>query len=491
MRCPSCGHDEDRVLDTRPVREGAAIRRRRECLACQHRFTTYEYVEAGTFQVVKKDGRREPFQREKLIHGLAKACEKRPISATVIEETGRSDRGGPGAHRQVGGQEHGRRRSRAGERCATLDPVAYVRFASVYLNFSDIRQFLETIQELPARHERRADDAPSRADPTPRRVQREVVLQEDRRWVPQDPRGRGRGDPAGPQQHKEIDPELYDDLEAVLLRGDVGPATTAELIARLKQKVQDERIEEPGRPARGPARRSSRRSSAGRRRRRPRRVRARSPASRGSSSSSGSTGWARRPPWPSWPIRAQGGGADPGHRRLRHLPGRGQRAARGLGQAARRADRAQPDRGRSRARWPSTGSGRPRRAAPTSSWSTPPGRLQTKGNLMEELKKIHRVCGKALPGAPHETILVLDATIGQNAISQARLFSEAVPDRRHPPGQARRHEQGRRHPRHRPRAARSRSAMPAWGRRPRIWSTSIPALFADGLVGRVRPKTRN
>jgi transcriptional repressor NrdR len=148
MRCPNCGHSEDRVLDTRPVREGCAIRRRRECLACQHRFTTYEYVEAGTFQVVKKDNRREPFAREKLIHGLAKACEKRPISATVIEEmadrieadlarTGKSE---------VRSSDVG---ARVLEELRRLDAVAYVRFASVYLNFSDIRQFLETIHELP------------------------------------------------------------------------------------------------------------------------------------------------------------------------------------------------------------------------------------------------------------------------------------------------------------------------------------------------------
>jgi len=148
MRCPICGHSEDQVIDTRPVREGSAIRRRRECLACQHRFTTYEYVESGTFQVVKKDGRREPFQRQKLIHGLAKACEKRPISATAIEETvdrieadlarlGRSE---------VRSSDVG---ARVLDALRRLDPVAYVRFASVYLNFSDIRQFLETVHDLP------------------------------------------------------------------------------------------------------------------------------------------------------------------------------------------------------------------------------------------------------------------------------------------------------------------------------------------------------
>jgi transcriptional repressor NrdR len=148
MRCPSCSHSEDRVLDSRVVREGSAIRRRRECLACQHRFTTYEYVETGTFQVVKKDGRREPFQREKLIHGLSKACEKRPISVTVVEEmverieTDLVRLGRP----EVKSSDVG---ARVLEELRRLDMVAYVRFASVYLNFSDIRQFLETINDLP------------------------------------------------------------------------------------------------------------------------------------------------------------------------------------------------------------------------------------------------------------------------------------------------------------------------------------------------------
>lgn len=148
MRCPRCGHAEDRVLDTRPVRDGSGIRRRRECLDCQHRFTTYEYVESGVFQVVKKDGRREPFQREKLIHGLSKACEKRPISVTEIEET--VDRIEADLARlgkaEVRSVDVG---ARVLEELRRLDPVAYVRFASVYLNFSDIRQFIETIHDLP------------------------------------------------------------------------------------------------------------------------------------------------------------------------------------------------------------------------------------------------------------------------------------------------------------------------------------------------------
>ncbi len=148
MRCPKCGHDSDRVLDSRSVREGMAVRRRRECLSCQSRFTTYEYIEVGTFQVVKKDGRREPFDRNKLVHGLAKACEKRPISAMVIEEL--ADRIEADlarlARSEVRSSDIG---ARVLEALRGLDPVAYVRFASVYLNFSDIRQFLDTIHELP------------------------------------------------------------------------------------------------------------------------------------------------------------------------------------------------------------------------------------------------------------------------------------------------------------------------------------------------------
>jgi transcriptional repressor NrdR len=166
MRCPSCGHDEDRVLDTRVAREGAAIRRRRECLNCQHRFTTYEYVELGTFIVVKKDGRREAFSREKLMHGLSKACEKRPIPALVIEEVAERIEaqlvrlGRP----EVRSVDVG---ARVLAELKALDPVAYVRFASVYLNFSDIRQFLDTIQELPGGTEEEEPARPETASEAP------------------------------------------------------------------------------------------------------------------------------------------------------------------------------------------------------------------------------------------------------------------------------------------------------------------------------------
>ena len=147
MRCPHCGRDEDRVLDTRVVREGEAIRRRRECLGCKHRFTTYEYVEHGSFVVVKKDGRREPFSRDKLILGLSKACEKRPISAPAIEET--ADRIEVECARtgrsEIQSADIG---ARVLEALRALDPVAYVRFASVYRSFQDVSEFTDMIEDL-------------------------------------------------------------------------------------------------------------------------------------------------------------------------------------------------------------------------------------------------------------------------------------------------------------------------------------------------------
>jgi transcriptional repressor NrdR len=146
MRCPACGHQEDRVIDSRSTREGRAIRRRRECLACAHRFTTYEYVEVTTLQVVKKDSRREEFNREKLISGIKRACEKRPVSAADIEElvdrieTDLTRLGPEVTSRQVG--------ERVMEELQRLDEVAYVRFASVYRHFKDVNQFMEEIQGL-------------------------------------------------------------------------------------------------------------------------------------------------------------------------------------------------------------------------------------------------------------------------------------------------------------------------------------------------------
>ena len=146
MRCPECEHEEDKVLETRVVRDGEAIRRRRQCAACGHRFTTYEYVESSSFEVEKKDGRRESYQREKLLAGVMRACEKRPISRAAIEEMVDELERELFRAGTVKSDDIGRR---VMDRLRQLDPIAYVRFASVYLNFNDIQQFLDTIQEMP------------------------------------------------------------------------------------------------------------------------------------------------------------------------------------------------------------------------------------------------------------------------------------------------------------------------------------------------------
>ena len=147
MRCPSCGHLEDRVIDSRSTKEGRAIRRRRECIGCGSRYTTYEYVENASVVVVKSDGKREAFSREKVIAGISKACEKRPISLNQIEEiVGRIE---TEIQRQAPGEIASKR---IGELVMTelqqLDEVAYVRFASVYRHFKDVNEFLDEIQSL-------------------------------------------------------------------------------------------------------------------------------------------------------------------------------------------------------------------------------------------------------------------------------------------------------------------------------------------------------
>ncbi len=147
MRCPFCGHLEDRVVDSREAQEGQATRRRRECLGCGRRFTTYERLEDVLPQVVKKDGRREPFDRKKIVEGLQVACRKRPISAEQIEEIATS------IERKV--QEMGEKEIQSAvvgeavmERLRALDPVAYVRFASVYRAFRDVGEFMSELEGL-------------------------------------------------------------------------------------------------------------------------------------------------------------------------------------------------------------------------------------------------------------------------------------------------------------------------------------------------------
>jgi len=152
MKCPSCGHDQDRVVDSRSTREGSAIRRRRECLDCQHRFTTYEYVESTPVLVVKKDGRRVAFDREKVIGGVMRACEKQPVSREQIDRlTDRvTARLFSGARDEVTSVEIG---EAVMDELEELDEVAYVRFASVYRSFRNVNQFMDELRSILDRHE--------------------------------------------------------------------------------------------------------------------------------------------------------------------------------------------------------------------------------------------------------------------------------------------------------------------------------------------------
>jgi len=147
MKCPYCGHRKDKVVDSRESREGEMIRRRRECLECGRRITTYEQVEAVPIMVVKKDGRRERFDRSKLMAGLMRACEKRPISMQCLE--GICDRveglAQDAGTREVDSQAMG---ELVMEQLRELDEVAYVRFASVYRQFRDINAFMEELKGL-------------------------------------------------------------------------------------------------------------------------------------------------------------------------------------------------------------------------------------------------------------------------------------------------------------------------------------------------------
>ena len=147
MKCPFCEHLESKVLDSRVSREMDTIRRRRECLKCGKRFTTAERLEEGLPLVIKKDGRREVFDRGKILNGLKKACEKRPISITTIEkivsriEYNLLERG----EREIKGTEIG---ELVMEELRKLDEVAYVRFASVYRQFRDINEFMEELKDI-------------------------------------------------------------------------------------------------------------------------------------------------------------------------------------------------------------------------------------------------------------------------------------------------------------------------------------------------------
>lgn len=147
MKCPQCGFEEDKVVDSRTTKEGEAIRRRRECLKCSFRFTTYEYIERAPLMVVKKDGRREQYSREKLLGGLVKACEKRPVSREQLERVVDDIEAVMFARfkNEVKSAEIG---NFVIERLQSLDEVAYVRFASVYRQFKDINQFMSEVRAL-------------------------------------------------------------------------------------------------------------------------------------------------------------------------------------------------------------------------------------------------------------------------------------------------------------------------------------------------------
>jgi transcriptional repressor NrdR len=147
MKCPFCGHLHDKVVDSRESKEGEAIRRRRQCLGCQRRFTSYERIDEIPYMVVKKDGRRERFDRQKVLAGVLKACEKRPVSMVQLEaiadnaEVMVQD----SSEREVSTQTLG---EMIMNELKNLDKVAYVRFASVYLDFKDVQEFMSELKDL-------------------------------------------------------------------------------------------------------------------------------------------------------------------------------------------------------------------------------------------------------------------------------------------------------------------------------------------------------
>ena len=147
MRCPFCGHDDSKVIDSRPTDEGVAIRRRRECIKCAQRFTTYEKVESLPIIVIKKDKNRELFSREKLLAGLTRACEKRPVETSTLDrlvDKIESDLQNT-LKREVSSKEIG---EKVMEGLREIDEVAYVRFASVYRQFRDVTTFINEINKL-------------------------------------------------------------------------------------------------------------------------------------------------------------------------------------------------------------------------------------------------------------------------------------------------------------------------------------------------------
>ncbi len=147
MKCPYCGYAESKVIDSRPADEGATIRRRRECLACQKRFTTYEFMERLPLIVIKRDGSRQTFDRMKLLNGMIRACEKRPVPMSALEEVADQieQELQNSLEREISTTEIG---EKVMAHLKDVDEVAYVRFASVYRQFKDINTFMEELTKL-------------------------------------------------------------------------------------------------------------------------------------------------------------------------------------------------------------------------------------------------------------------------------------------------------------------------------------------------------
>ena len=147
MKCPFCGFENDKVVDSRESKEGESIRRRRECLKCERRFTTYERIDEIPYMVIKKDGRRERFDRQKVLQGLMRACDKRPVPMGKLEQIVNE-----AEQLVIDSPEREARTSSVGElimnRLKRLDKVAYVRFASVYLDFKDVQEFMAELKDL-------------------------------------------------------------------------------------------------------------------------------------------------------------------------------------------------------------------------------------------------------------------------------------------------------------------------------------------------------
>ena len=155
MKCPYCGFAQDRVVDSRESKEADSIRRRRECERCNRRFTTYERIDEIPYMVVKKDGRRERFDREKILRGLLRACEKRPVSSSQLEKLVDATESF-----LIDAPERERTTAEIGEllmnQLKTIDTVAYIRFASVYRDFKDVREFKEELEGLLDSHRGKA-----------------------------------------------------------------------------------------------------------------------------------------------------------------------------------------------------------------------------------------------------------------------------------------------------------------------------------------------